>query len=231
MDVAIRRSAPKQRRAHILRGWRIRCRPRVCRTLCAREISASGRRGSFCAFADAPRGFVYFVRSRTPLSAGFSYRYIGRIRFRMSPDGVPIDEVFGSGRDASLMDVSLVVGGPNGFAPYTAAGVLRFVGTRGACDMVSIGSEMQPSSAIIAYVRVRMAGIRGEFRARGVAKLWILTRLPPLLPFRLESRPTGESRKPDRANRYICRRISRYARRRAYVAEDSFSPNCATDRT
>ena len=83
----------------------------------------------------------------------------------------PIDEAFGSGRDASAMGVSLVVGGPKGFAPYTAADVLRFAGTRGACAMVSIGSGMQFSPAIIAYVRARMAGIREGSRERDIVKL------------------------------------------------------------
>ena len=56
----------------------------------------------------------------------------GGLALVCSHDGVPIDEVFDSGRDASAMDVSLVVGGPKGFDPYTEADVLRFDGTRGA---------------------------------------------------------------------------------------------------
>ena len=100
-----------------------------------------------------PRFFLRFRRCaagfpilRTPQDAApqaLASATAGGLALVCPPDGVPIDEVFGSGRDASATDVSLVVGGPKGFAPYTAADVLRFTGTSGARDMVSVGPGIQ----------------------------------------------------------------------------------------
>ena len=106
----------------------------------------------------------------------------GGLALVCSPDGAPFDEVFGRGRHASAMEISLVVGGPKGFSPYTASDVLRFTGSRDERAMVSVGTEMQFASAIIAYVRVRMDGAREGRRERGVVKLRTSRRLPLLIP-------------------------------------------------
>ena len=110
----------------------------------------------------------YAPRYRFPQALG---RFTaGGVTLVCSPDGVPVDEVLGRGCDVAVTDLTLVVGGPKGFAPYTPDEVPRFANASIARSMVSIGSEMQFASSIIAYMRVRLEEMRACARRRRVVK-------------------------------------------------------------
>ena len=100
----------------------------------------------------------YAPRYRFPQA--FGGLTTGTVTLLCSPGGVPVDDVLGRGCDVAVADLTLVVGGPKGFAPYTPDEVLGFANASIARSMVSIGTEMQFASAIIAYMRVRLEELR-----------------------------------------------------------------------
>ena len=134
----------------------------------------------------------------------------GGVTLVCSPDGVPVDEVLGRGCDVSVTDLTLVVGGPKGFAPYTPDEVLRFASASIARSMVAIGSEMQFASAIIAYMRVRLEEMRAcASRRRAVKKSTFLEGHPDVYPLTSMLVLMVLSRAPDRAHLRLSRLLFR----------------------